>query len=128
MIVEFLLVSRRPAFICCRFFYSFSRVRFLGLKRSATRLKSAVFQLTPTRTRFDLVIVANGKTKKIVSGLVNPFLSHLKTAQDQISKGGYSIKLEPDPSTEAAWFTKETVESFVSSCSTSPPFESNLFV
>ncbi|PKA54162.1 hypothetical protein AXF42_Ash018172 [Apostasia shenzhenica] len=86
--------------------------------RSETRLDSAVFQLTPTRTRCDLVITANGKTEKIASGLVNPFLSHLKTAQEQIAKGGYSIKLEPDPATEAAWFTKTTVERFVRFVST----------
>lgn len=60
--------------------------------------------------RCDLVIVANGKTEKIASGLLNPFLAHLKTAQDQIAKGGYSIKLEPDPKIDALWFTKGTVE------------------
>ncbi|KAG1361838.1 COP1-interacting protein 7 [Cocos nucifera] len=74
------------------------------------RLDSVVFHLTPTRTRCDLVIVANGKTEKIASGLLNPFLAHLKTAQDQIAKGGYSIKLEPDPKIDAGWFTKGTVE------------------
>lgn len=55
-----------------------------------------------------MLIIAGGKTEKIASGLLNPFLSHLKTAQDQMAKGGYSIKLEPDPDT--AWFTKGTVE------------------
>ncbi|KAK8956356.1 hypothetical protein KSP40_PGU008633 [Platanthera guangdongensis] len=86
--------------------------------KSATRLDSAVFQLTPTRTRCDLVIIGKGKTEKIASGLVNPFVSHLKTAQDQIAIGGYSIKLEPDPGAEAAWFTKGTVERFVRFVST----------
>ncbi|RWW32052.1 hypothetical protein GW17_00003297 [Ensete ventricosum] len=68
--------------------------------------------------RCDLVIIANGKTEKIASGLLNPFLAHLKTAQDQIAKGGYSIILEPDPETDAAWFTKGTVERFVRFVST----------
>ncbi|URD78463.1 hypothetical protein MUK42_05409 [Musa troglodytarum] len=86
--------------------------------RSEARLDSAVFQLTPTRTRCDLIIIANGKTEKIASGLLNPFLAHLKTAQDQIAKGGYSIILEPDPETDAAWFTKGTVERFVRFVST----------
>ncbi|XP_028552955.1 COP1-interacting protein 7 isoform X4 [Dendrobium catenatum] len=86
--------------------------------RSEVRLDSAVFQLTPTRTRCDLVVIANGKTEKIASGLLNPFVSHLKTAQDQIRKGGYSIKLEPDPYSDAAWFTKGTVERFVRFVST----------
>ncbi|KAF4349331.1 hypothetical protein G4B88_003163 [Cannabis sativa] len=82
------------------------------MKHSAL-LDSVVFQLTPTRTRYDLVISANGKTEKIDSGLLNPFLAHLKTAQEQMAKGGYSIILEPDPSSDAWWFTKGTVERFV---------------
>ncbi|KAF2313997.1 hypothetical protein GH714_021401 [Hevea brasiliensis] len=86
--------------------------------KSSTRLDSAVFQLTPTRTRCDLVISANGKTEKIASGLVNPFLAHLKTAQDQMAKGGYSIILEPEPGNEATWFTRGTVERFVRFVST----------
>ncbi|XP_042395203.1 COP1-interacting protein 7-like [Zingiber officinale] len=81
--------------------------------RSETRLDSVVFQLTPTRTRFDLVIISNNKKEKLASGLLSPFLAHLKTAQDQIDKGGYSIILEPDPQVGAAWFTKLTVERFV---------------
>ncbi|GFP83376.1 hypothetical protein PHJA_000481000 [Phtheirospermum japonicum] len=81
-----------------------------------TRLSSVVFQLTPTRTRCDLIIIANDKKEKIASGLLNPFLAHLKTAQDQIAKGGYSILLEPD--TDAAWFTKATLERFVRFVST----------
>ncbi|KAF5197157.1 Cop1-interacting protein [Thalictrum thalictroides] len=86
--------------------------------KSKTRLDSAIFQLTPTRTRCDLVIVANGASEKIASGLLNPFLAHLKTAQDQIAKGGYSITLEPRPDSETAWFTKGTMERFVRFVST----------
>ncbi|CAJ1967062.1 unnamed protein product [Sphenostylis stenocarpa] len=85
---------------------------------SATRLDSVVFQLTPTRTRFDLVITMNGKKEKVVSGLLNPFLSHLKAAQDQIAKGGYSIVLVPEHGCDASWFTKGTVERFVRFVST----------
>ncbi|CAH2080473.1 unnamed protein product, partial [Thlaspi arvense] len=44
------------------------------------------------------------------------FLAHLKTAQDQIAKGGYSILLEPEPGSD--WFTKGTVERFVRFVST----------
>ncbi|CAL5208204.1 unnamed protein product [Lathyrus oleraceus] len=77
------------------------------------RLDSAVFQLTPTRTRFDLVITVNGKKEKIASGLLNPFLSHLRAAQDQMDKGGYSIVLEPDDGSDSTWFTKGTLERFV---------------
>lgn len=86
--------------------------------KSTTRLDSAVFQLTPTRTRCDLVITANGKTEKIATGLLNPFLAHLKTAQEQIAKGGYSIALEPEPGSDRNWFTKGTVERFVRFVST----------
>lgn len=60
--------------------------------------------------RCDLVISANGKTEKIASGLLNPFLAHLKAARDQMAKGGYSIILEPEAGRDAAWFTKATVE------------------
>ncbi|XP_058001173.1 COP1-interacting protein 7 isoform X2 [Hevea brasiliensis] len=81
--------------------------------KSSSRLDSAVFQLTPTRTRCDLVLSANGKTDKIVSGLVNPFLAQLKIARDQMAKGGYSIILEPELGTDATWFTRGTVERFV---------------
>lgn len=86
--------------------------------KSSTRLNTAVFQLTPTRTRCDLLISANGKTEKMASGLLNPFLAHLKTAQEQMAKGGYSIILEPAPGSDASWFTKGTVERFVRFVST----------
>ncbi|KAJ4967882.1 hypothetical protein NE237_014583 [Protea cynaroides] len=86
--------------------------------KSTTRLDSVVFHLTPTRTRCDLVIIANGKTEKIVSGLLNPFLAHLKAAQEQMAKGGYSISLEPNCGSDATWFTKGTVERFVRFVST----------
>ncbi|KAF9610155.1 hypothetical protein IFM89_020287 [Coptis chinensis] len=86
--------------------------------KSKTRLDSAVFQLTPTRTRCDLFIVANGVREKIASGLLNPFLAHLKTAQDQIAKGGYSITLEPRVDSDTTWFTKGTMERFVRFVST----------
>lgn len=86
--------------------------------KPSTKLSSAVFHLTPTRTRCDLIIISNDKKEKIASGLLNPFLSHLKTAQDQISKGGYSILLEPENGSDAAWFTKATLERFVRFVST----------
>ncbi|XP_073287980.1 uncharacterized protein [Primulina huaijiensis] len=86
--------------------------------KPSTQLSSAVFHLTPTRTRCDLIIISNDKKEKIASGLLNPFLSHLKTAQDQISKGGYSILLEPENGSDAAWFTKATLERFVRFVST----------
>ncbi|XP_010494311.1 PREDICTED: uncharacterized protein LOC104771477 [Camelina sativa] len=86
--------------------------------KSSTRLDSVAFQLTPTRTRCDLLVTANGKTEKIATGLLDPFLAHLKTAKDQLEKGGYSIILKPEASDNAAWFTKGTVERFVRFVST----------
>ncbi|XP_052207677.1 COP1-interacting protein 7 isoform X2 [Diospyros lotus] len=84
---------------------------------SRTRLDSVLFQLTPTRTRCDLVISARGVNEKLASGLLEPFLSHLKSAKDQIQKGGYSITLRP-PSANPSWFTKATLQRFVRFVST----------
>ncbi|CAL5208017.1 unnamed protein product [Lathyrus oleraceus] len=85
---------------------------------SSARLDSVVFQLTPTRTRFDLVITVNGKKEKIASGLFNPFHCHLKVARDQMAKGGYSIVLVPEHGSDATWFTRGTIERFVRFVST----------
>ncbi|KAG8364969.1 hypothetical protein BUALT_Bualt18G0053800 [Buddleja alternifolia] len=85
---------------------------------STTLLDYALFQLTPTRTRCDLVIFAGKKNEKIASGLLEPFLSHLKSAKDQISRGGYSITLQPKTAYSSPWFTKATLERFVRFVST----------
>lgn len=84
---------------------------------SRTHLDYALFQLTPTRTRCDLVIFAGGKNEKLASGLVEPFISHLQVAKDQIPKGGYSITLRP-PNAQASWFTKATFQRVVRFIST----------
>lgn len=59
-----------------------------------------------SNSRCDLVIFSGNVNEKLASGLLEPFLSHLKSAKDQISKGGYSITLRSD----AYWFTKATLE------------------
>lgn len=64
--------------------------------------------------RCDLLVTVNGKTEKIATGLLDPFLAHLKTAQEQVAKGGYSIILKPEASDNAAWFTKGAIERFLS--------------
>ncbi|CAI9088552.1 OLC1v1022903C1 [Oldenlandia corymbosa var. corymbosa] len=84
---------------------------------SRTHLDYALFQLTPTRTRCDLVIFAGNKNEKLATGLLEPFISHLQYARDQISKGGYSITLRPS-SGHSSWFTKATLERFVRFVST----------
>lgn len=55
------------------------------------------------------MIFASGSNEKLASGLLEPFLSHLKSAKDQMSKGGYSITLRPVGS-DATWFTKATLQ------------------
>lgn len=80
-------------------------------------LDYALFQLTPTRTRCELLVFRGGVHQKIASGLFEPFLSHLKFVKDEISKGGYSIKLLP-PTNASFWFTKATFERFVRFVST----------
>ncbi|RDY04378.1 COP1-interacting protein 7 [Mucuna pruriens] len=80
-------------------------------------LDYALFQLTPTRTRCELLVFSGGIHQKIASGLFEPFVSHLKFVKDEISKGGYSIKLLP-PTNAAFWFTKPTFERFVRFVST----------
>ncbi|KAK8527381.1 hypothetical protein V6N12_054595 [Hibiscus sabdariffa] len=82
-----------------------------------TRLDYALFQISPTRTRCDLVIFAGKDDEKLASGLLEPFISHLKAAKDQISKGGYSITLRPVGSAPS-WFTKGTLQRFVRFVST----------
>lgn len=77
-----------------------------------THLEYALFQLTPTRTRCDLLIFSGHNKEKLASGLVEPFVSHLKFFKDQISKGGYSITLRP-PTTSSFWFTKFTFQRLV---------------
>ncbi|KAF8029886.1 hypothetical protein BT93_E2337 [Corymbia citriodora subsp. variegata] len=84
---------------------------------SGTRLDHAVFHLTPTRTRCDLVIFCGGAQEKLASGLFQPFVSHLQFVKDEISKGGYSITLRP-PAKDLSWFTKSTFERFVRFVST----------
>ncbi|KAL1560197.1 COP1-interacting protein 7-like [Salvia divinorum] len=84
---------------------------------SNTILDHALFQLTPTRTRCDLVVFSGKKSEKLASGLLEPFVAHLKYAKDQIPKGGYSITLRP-PRDDASWFTKATFQRFVRFVST----------
>ncbi|KAL8264366.1 hypothetical protein R6Q59_022496 [Mikania micrantha] len=83
---------------------------------SRIRLDYALFQLTPTRTRCDLIICAGDCKEKLASGLLEPFISHLEFAKDEVSKGGYSITLSAPAS--ASWFTKSTIERFVRFVST----------
>ncbi|GER25406.1 COP1-interacting protein 7 [Striga asiatica] len=86
---------------------------------SKTLIDYALFQLTPTRTRCDLVVFSGKKSEKVASGLVDPFIAHLRFARDQIPKGGYSITLRPPAKADdISWFTKATFQRFVRFVST----------
>ncbi|CAI9263618.1 unnamed protein product [Lactuca saligna] len=91
---------------------------------SKSQLDYALFQLTPTRTRCDLVICVGDCKEKLASGLLSPFIAHLQFAKDQISKGGYSITL----SASAPWFTKSTLERFVRFVSTPEVLERSITI
>ncbi|KAF8409314.1 hypothetical protein HHK36_005388 [Tetracentron sinense] len=65
----------------------------------------------------DLVVFSGGVSEKLASGLLEPFITHLKFAKEQIPKGGYSITLRP-PISNSSWFTKATLERFVRFIST----------
>ncbi|CAH8318247.1 unnamed protein product [Eruca vesicaria subsp. sativa] len=78
-----------------------------------TRLDYVLFQLTPTRTRCELVIFSGGENEKLASGIFQPFVTHLRSVRDQISKGGYSVTLRPSSVAGANWFTKVTLQRFV---------------
>ncbi|KAK1430993.1 hypothetical protein QVD17_14171 [Tagetes erecta] len=80
------------------------------------RLDYALFQLTPTRTRCDLLICGGECKEKLASGLLEPFIAHLKFVKDEVLKGGYSVTLSAPHS--ASWFTKSTLERFVRFVST----------
>ncbi|XVF86949.1 hypothetical protein PTKIN_Ptkin18bG0081700 [Pterospermum kingtungense] len=87
--------------------------------KSDTLLDYAVFQLSPKRSRCELFVSSNGNTEKLASGLVKPFVTHLKVAEEQFALSLQSIKLEVDKRKNAeTWFTKGTLERFVRFVST----------
>ncbi|XAR67560.1 hypothetical protein NMG60_11002356 [Bertholletia excelsa] len=87
--------------------------------RSDTPLDYAVFQLSPKRSRCELFVSSAGSTEKIASGLVKPFVTHLKVAEEQVALEVQSFKLEAQRHKNAeTWFTKGTLERFVRFVST----------
>lgn len=82
--------------------------------RSDTLLDYAVLQLSPKRSRCELLVSSDGITEKLASGLVKPYLDHLKAAEEQAAHPVQSIRLEIDRHRNAErWFTKGTFERFV---------------
>ncbi|KAL6956170.1 hypothetical protein U1Q18_042657 [Sarracenia purpurea var. burkii] len=87
--------------------------------KSNTPLDYAVFHLSPKRSRCELFVSSAGNTEKLASGLVKPFVSHLKVAEQQLALAVQSIKLEVERRKNAeSWFTKGTLERFVRFVST----------
>ncbi|KAK8551320.1 hypothetical protein V6N12_039966 [Hibiscus sabdariffa] len=93
--------------------------------KSDRLLDYAVFQLSPKRSRCELFASSNGNTEKLASGLVKPFVTHLKVAEEQVALSLQSIKLEVEKHKNAKnWFTKGTIERFVRFVSTPEVLES----
>ncbi|MCO5596438.1 hypothetical protein L7F22_050501 [Adiantum nelumboides] len=92
-----------------------------------TPLDYAEFQLTPKRTRCELFVSADGFMEKLASGFVKPFVTHLRAAEAQVSRGNQVIRLEaksgyekhsPHQQSNKGWFCKGTIERFVRFVST----------
>ncbi|RID63727.1 hypothetical protein BRARA_E02707 [Brassica rapa] len=87
--------------------------------RPSIPLDYALFQLSPKRSRCELFVSTGGSTEKIASGLVKPFVAHLKVAEEQVAREAQSIRLQAESSKNAGtWFTKATLERFVRFVST----------
>ncbi|KAL3528554.1 hypothetical protein ACH5RR_007876 [Cinchona calisaya] len=87
--------------------------------KSDAPLDYAVFQLSPKRSRCELVVSSGRNTEKLASGLVKPFVAHLRAAEEQVAMSVRSIKLEVQRRQNAEmWFTKGTLERFVRFVST----------
>ncbi|KAJ4893585.1 hypothetical protein Rs2_20379 [Raphanus sativus] len=85
----------------------------------AIPLDYAFFQLSPKRSRCELFVsTAAGCTAKIASGLVKPFVAHLKVAEEQVAREAHSLIRLQSSKNAATWFTKATLQRFVRFVST----------
>lgn len=61
--------------------------------------------------RCELFVSSDGNTEKLASGLLKPFVTHLKVAEEQVALAVQSIKLEVKRCKNSeTWFTKGTLE------------------
>nr|CAB3458611.1 unnamed protein product [Digitaria exilis] len=81
-------------------------------------LDFALFQLSPRRQRCELVVSGNGRTEKIASGSVKPFVAHLRAAEEQASAQPPLPAIRLQLERRAPWFSKGTLERFVRFVST----------
>lgn len=61
--------------------------------------------------RCELFVSSDGNAEKLASGLVKPFVTHLKVAEEQVALAVRTIKLEVENrKSSETWFTKGTLE------------------
>ncbi|KAL1203739.1 COP1-interacting protein 7 [Cardamine amara subsp. amara] len=90
--------------------------------RSDTVLNYAVFELSPKHSRCELFGSSNEHTEKLASGLIQPFVNHLRVLETQASPVAQSsIRLEVEENN--TWFTKKTLERFVQYVNSSEALE-----
>lgn len=66
-----------------------------------------------------MFVSSGGETEKLASGLLKPFVTHLRAAEEQVGRAGRLIKLETaEIQNDSPWFTKGTLERFVRFVST----------
>ncbi|KAJ3698061.1 hypothetical protein LUZ61_001766 [Rhynchospora tenuis] len=80
-------------------------------------LDYAYFQLSPKRSRCELFVSGSGRTEKIASGFLKPFVTHLKVAEEQAAQPYIRLQVEKRGN-GVAWFNKGTLERFVRFVST----------
>lgn len=58
-----------------------------------------------------MFVSSNGNIEKLASGLVKPFVTHLKVAEEQVALAVQSIRLDVKHGKNVEmWFTKGTLE------------------
>ncbi|KAG9459001.1 hypothetical protein H6P81_003509 [Aristolochia fimbriata] len=92
--------------------------------RSSYKEGNCIFQLQTELSKLiveslpglscELFVSGEGKTEKLASGLVKPFITHLTVVEEQVAQAVPSIKLEVERRKNVGtWVTKGTVERFV---------------
>ncbi|CAA0214365.1 unnamed protein product [Arabidopsis thaliana] len=83
--------------------------------KADTVLDYAVFELSPKYSRCELFVSSNEEREKLASGLIEPFVNHLRVIESQASKRDQSsVRLEVEQRENGeSWFTRRTLERFV---------------
>ncbi|KAL1224120.1 COP1-interacting protein 7 [Cardamine amara subsp. amara] len=78
-------------------------------------LDYAVFELSPKHSRCELFVSCNGENEKLASGLIEPFVNHLRVLESQASQRTQSsFRLEVEKTENGdSWFTRRTLDRFV---------------